>query len=282
MKVAAAQLAPVFSDVESNTLTVIETIERLRQDGVDLIVFPEAFLSGYCYESLDEALRFALPSQSPIFTEIARSCVDCYAIVGYSEIDGDRLYNTAVVLGEGRVMGSYRKTHLPYLGMDRFATPGERLPIFDLNGVKVGIGICFDVRFPELARCYALAGVDILCLPTNWPQFAEPTSNLICPTRAMENHIFVIAADRVGEERGVHFCGHSKIIDPKGRILASADHAEEALIVAEIDALSARNKNIVVQSGEYELSLFDRRNPALYGEIAKMKEGSPAEAADPS
>jgi len=270
MKVAAVQFAPVFGGVEENTQTVIDTILRLKDDGVKLIVFPEAFLTGYCYESLDEAMHVALELDSPPLAAIAETCKEVFAIVCFAERRGGALYNTAAVFGHGRLIGSYQKTHLPYLGMDRFATPGSDLPIFDLDGVRIGIGICFDIRFPEVARCYSLAGADILCFPTNWPEFAEPTSNLVCPTRAMENHAFVIAADRVGEEAGVRFCGHSKIIDPRGKMLAHADHTEEAIITAEIDPARARQKTIIVKPGEYELPIFGARNPGLYSEIANQ------------
>jgi len=269
MKVAAVQFAPAFGNVEENTNTVIETILRLTEEGVDLVVFPEAFLTGYCFDSKEEALAIALESGSSPLKAIAEACTGLFAIVCYAEREGDRLYNTAGVFGHGRQVGKYRKTHLPYLGMDRFVTPGDDLPVFDLDGVRIGIGICFDIRFPEVARCCALAGADIVCVPTNWPEFAEPSSNLVCPTRAMENHVFVIAADRVGKEGGVRFCGHSKIIDPLGKVLACADHTDKAIIVTEIDPSAARSKTIVVDLGVYELPLFEGRNPTLYGNIVE-------------
>jgi predicted amidohydrolase len=269
MKVAAVQFAPVFARVENNTQTVVETILRLRDDGVDLVVFPEAFLTGYGYDTLEDALDVALESGSSPLSAVAEACNGLFAIVGYAEREGDLLYNTAGVFGHGRQLGRYRKTHLPYLGMDRFVTPGDALPVFDLDGVRIGIGICFDIRFPEVARCYAIAGADIVCVPTNWPEFAEPSSDLVCPTRAIENHVFVIAADRVGEEGGVRFCGHSKIIDPLGNVLANADHTEEAIIAAEFDPTTARSKTIVVEAGVYELPLFEGRSPALYTNLVE-------------
>jgi predicted amidohydrolase len=269
MKVAAVQFAPVFQGVQENVQSVIETVGTLATDGVRLAVFPEAFLTGYCFASFEEAFEAAIPSGGEALEKIAGACAenDIFAIVGYAERDEDKVYNTAGVFGPPGFIGKYRKTHIPFLGLDRFATAGQDLPIFDIDGAQVAIAICYDIRIPELSRCYALSGADIICVSTNWPESAEGSSDLVCPTRAMENHVYVVAADRVGSERGYNFIGKSKIIDPLGRIVVEANHAGEAVIVAEIDPVAARNKRIVKNEGEYELPLFDSRNPTLYKQI---------------
>lgn len=269
MKVAAVQFAPVFAEVEQNTQTVIDFIARLAESGVRLVVFPEACLTGYCFDSAGDAARAAISRSSNALEAIADACrsSECYAVVGYAEKDGESLYNSAEIFGPSEVVGHYRKTHIPFLGLDRFVEPGSDLPIFDVDGAKVAIAICYDVRIPELSRCYALSGADIICVITNWPESAEASSDIMCPARAMENHVFVIAADRVGEEMGYRFIGRSKIIDPRGKVMASADHADEAVIVADIDPSSARDKRIVKQPGKYELPLFESRQPGLYGKI---------------
>ncbi|MDQ2985948.1 MAG: carbon-nitrogen hydrolase family protein [Armatimonadota bacterium] len=269
MKVAAVQFAPVFADVEQNTQTVIDFIARLAESGVRLVVFPEACLTGYCFDSAEEAAAVAISRGSDALGSIANACVEsaCHAIVGYAEKEGDLLYNAAAFCGPEGVLGHYRKTHIPFLGLDRFVVPGSDLPIFEVDGARVAIAICYDVRVPELSRCYALSGADIICVITNWPESAEASSDIMCPARAMENHVFVIAADRVGEEKGYRFIGRSKIIDPTGKVMASADHADEAVIVAELDAALARDKTIIKQAGKYELPLFESRQPGLYGRI---------------
>jgi|SRR5687768_16096921 len=270
MKVAAVQFAPVFKDVAQNTQTAIDTLHRLGEEGVDLAVFPEAYLTGYCFSSREEATEAAISVDDKAIVALRDSCATSgmSAIIGFAESEGDRVYNSAIVISGGAVLGVYRKTHLPFLGLDRYAEPGSELPLFDIKGAKVAVGICYDVRIPEVSRCYALSGADIICIPTNWPESAEKSSDLVCPTRAIENHVFIIAADRVGEEGGYRFVGRSKVIDPLGNVLASADHDEEAIVIAEIDPSSARDKTIVKRAGEYELPLFDSRNPALYSRIA--------------
>jgi predicted amidohydrolase len=270
MKVAAVQFAPEFMDAKQNTQTAIEVLHRLAAEGVDFAVLPEAFLTGYCFESKDEALHAAIPVDGREFELLASACSQdkISAIIGFAERAGEHLYNSAAVITPTGLAGVYRKTHLPFLGLDRFAEAGESLPLFDVGGAKVAVGICYDVRVPELSRCYALNGADIICIPTNWPESAEKSSDIMCPARAMENHVFIIAADRVGEERGYRFIGRSKIIDPLGNVIAAADHNEEAIVLAEIDPEAARDKNVVKRAGEYELPIFESRNPALYSRIA--------------
>ena len=272
MRVAGVQFSPVFEDVEENVGTVCDVLGRLAAEGVRLAVFPEAFLTGYCFDSAEQAAAVALECGGDEIQQIAAAAQsnDIYAIVGYAEIDEGELYNSAVVVGPKGPIGNYRKTHLPHLGLDRFVGPGTSLPLFEIDDAKVGIAICYDVRIPEVSRCYALAGADIICIPTNWPESAEGSSDHVCPTRAMENHVFVMAVDRVGEENGFKFIGRSKIIDPKGKILASADHADEAILIADIEPSSARDKTIVKRPGVYELPLFDSRQPSLYEQIIKQ------------
>ena len=267
MKVAALQLAPTLANAEENVATACELLQRLQAEGVDLAVFPEAYLTGYCFSSKQEATDAALELRGQELQIIADCCQNIAAIVGFAERTPEDIFNSAAVIDKGEIVGVYRKTHLPYLGLDRFATPGDDLPLFEIKGAKVGIAICYDVRIPEVSRSYALSGADILCIPTNWPQPAKKSSDLVCPTRAIENHVYVIAADRVGDERGFHFVGRSKIIDPLGNIIASADHDQEAIVIAEIDPTSARDKNIIKKPGEYELPLFESRNPALYSRL---------------
>ena len=269
MKVAAVQFAPEFMDAKQNTQTTIEVLHRLAAEGVDLAVFPEAFLTGYCFANKDEAISAAISTDGGEFELLANVCSEdgINVVIGFAEKSGGHLHNSAAVITPSGIAGVYRKTHLPFLGLDRFAEPGDSLPMFDIGGAKVAVGICYDVRVPELSRCYALSGADIICIPTNWPESAEKSSDIMCPARAIENHVFIVAADRVGEERGYRFVGRSKIIDPLGNVLASADHDEEAIVIAEIDPATARDKNIVKRAGEYELPIFESRNPALYSRI---------------
>ena len=269
MKVAAAQVSPKFADVRANVARVCELLGSLASREVELAVFPEAMLTGYCFDSKEEALSVALSRESAEIRSLSQACNDfgISAVVGFAEREGNPLFNTAAVFVPKRQTQFYRKTHLPYLGMDRFVEVGDALDVFDIPGARIGILICFDVRIPEAARTLALKGADILCVPTNWPQQAILTSNCVCPARASENQTFVIAADRVGEENEVRFLGYSKIIAPGGAVIAAADHQDEAILVADIDVAVARVKDPVIRPGQYELPLFSGRRPELYAPL---------------
>ncbi len=131
---------------------------------------------------------------------------------------GEKLFNTAVLVGPIGVIGSYRKVHLPYLGIDMFTSYGDRpFAVHNAGELKVGMNICYDAAFPEAARSLAIQGADLIALPTNWPPGAECTAASVINARAMENAIYFIAVNRVGTERGFDFIGRSKIVDPSGQ-----------------------------------------------------------------
>ena len=167
------------------------------------------------------------------------------------------------------MIGSYRKSHLPFLGVDRYVRAGDELPVFDTAIGRIGLEICYDLRFPEVTRSLALAGAEIVCLPTNWPMAAAANAELLAPARAFENRIYLLVANRVGRERTAEFCGRSQIVAPDGTRLAETDATSEALLVAEIDVGWAREKSIVPAPGEYEMHLFGHRRPELYGALVE-------------
>ena len=194
-----------------------------------------------------------------------------HVVCGLLERVGDDIYNAAVLVGPDGVIGSYRKTHLPFLGVDRFTVPGDVLPVFDTPLGRVGLEICYDLRFPEVTRTLALAGADIVAHPTAFPVAARIQTELITVARAAENRIFLLTANRVGKERNGEFCGWSQIVDPYGVRLAEAGAVEETLLSRDIDVEQARNKDYVIP-GEYELYLFGDRRPELYGALVAERQ----------
>src|SRR5262249_7459072 len=155
--------------------------------------------------------------------------------------------------GPKGLMACYRKIHLPFLGVDRFALPGDRpFAVHDVDGLQVGMNICYDSSFPESARVLTLLGADLVVLPTNWPTGASSTVKYLVQARAMENHVYFAAANRIGEERGFRFIGQSRIVDCSGELLAAAGDSE-TLVYAEIDPAIARSKHIVKIPGKYEI-----------------------------
>ena len=249
MQVASVQCDVKFGQPELNTAFVVETCVRLKADGCDLAVFPEAVLTGYCANSLEEARAIALPESSPYLKNIqdAACRLDMLVIAGYIGQWNSEIANCATLFGSCGPQ-TYRKAHLPFLGVDRFVTPGDELSVFDTPHGKIGLQICFDVRHPEGCLVLSLKGADMVVIPTNWPTGAAISADVIAVTRAVENHVFVMTCNRVGEERTFSFIGRSKIIDPDGKILAGAEGVA-CILSAEIDLTLARNN----ASGKTEL-----------------------------
>ena len=269
VKIACAQIDCLLGDVASNRAKVIDRIREAARQGAKLVILPECAITGYAFESLEEAAQFAEPLDGPSANAIARACQEAgvYAIVGFIEKDGARYFNAAMVTGPDGIRGSYRKVHMPYIGADRFLTPGDRpFEVFDLPMGKVGILICYDVSFPESARALKLMGAELIALPTNWPPGARRTAEFVLNGRAMENHVNFAASDRVGVERGWPFIGRSKVVDFNGDTMAEAGEAEQMLLV-EIDFEQANNNRIVNVAGSYEIDRLADRRPEFYTAI---------------
>jgi predicted amidohydrolase len=272
IKIAGAQIDVVFGDREMNLVRIGSALRETAKQGARLTAFPECALPGYCFESLEEARPHAEPIPGPSTQRLAELCreLDVFAVVGLLEADGDRIFNAAALIGPGGVIGSYRKLHLPYLGVDMFTTRGDRPPATWLAGdLRVGMSICYDGAFPEASRVMALDGADLIVLPTNWPPGAECTADFVINTRAMENNVYYMAVNRVGAERGFRFIGKSKICGPGGELLAVANHEEETILYAEIDPAKARRKRVIRVPGKHEIDRFADRRPEMHGRLVE-------------
>jgi len=276
MRVAVAQIDPKLAEKERNLDVCLARLDEAVAQGAELLVLPECASTGYMFESAEEALPYAdeIPGPSTEVLEDACRRLGAHVVCGLLEQDGDRLHNAAVLVGPDGLIGSYRKTHLPFLGVDRFVTPGDELPVWDTPLGRIGVEICYDLRFPEVTRTLALRGADIVCHPTNFPVAARVQTELITVARAAENRIFLLTANRCGQERWAEFCGRSQIVDPYGTRLAETGAAGEALLVADVEIEKARDKDYVIP-GEYELYLFGHRRPELYGALVEETQSVP-------
>jgi predicted amidohydrolase len=278
MLVAAAQIEPKLGEKERNLETCLARMEEAAAAGAQLIVLPECAIPGYMWSSADEAMPFAeeIPGPSTELMEREARRLGLYVVCGLLERDDDALRNAAMFVSpDDGLIGTYRKTHLPFLGVDRFVVPGDEMPVWETPLGRIGIEICYDLRFPEMTRTLALRGADIVAHPTNFPIAARIQTELITVARAAENRVYLLTANRVGKERWAEFCGWSQIVDPYGVRLAEANETEETLLVADVDAEKARDKDYVIP-GEYELYLFGHRRPELYG--ALVEETQPVQA----
>ena len=272
IRVAACQIDPQLGEVDRNLEHIERVVAEAAAAGAQLVVLPEAAVTGYVFENLDEALTVAQRAVAVAEQRLADAAVGAGValIVGTLEAEAREVFNTALIFtGDGRRF-RYRKMHLPYLGVDRFATPGPDAPeVYDLAGMRVGVLICYDLRFPEAARICALEGADLIALPTNWPVGVEFHPGIFAPARAAENHLYLLACDRVGEERGTTFIGRSILLDFNGKELAVASDTEEAILFGEVDPDLARQTHHRRIPGEHEWDTINDRRPGLYGRLLK-------------
>lgn len=271
IKGAAVQMAPKWGDLEGNRCAILEWLRKAAGMGAELIVFPECALSGYVFESEQEAREASEPVPGPSSSALIQACTELQvcAVLGMLESKGGAIYNTALLIGPGGLMGAYRKTHLPVLGVDRFAQPGDALEVVQTPAGVLGPLICYDLRFPEAPRVLALKGAEIIVHPTNWPRASADFPDFVTKAAARASGVFLISADRVGEEKGAAFLGRSQIIPPSGRPLAEADDHSETIIIAELELDLARQKKVIHIPGVFELDSFGDRRPELYGRLTE-------------
>ena len=274
VKIAAVQINPGITKNRENLAKIISKTRTAAQNGADLIVFPECSLAGYVFSSREEAMPFTESIPGTSTNRLATCCQELgvHVIVGLLEKDADRCYNAAVLIGPEGIVGTYRKNHLPFLGIDRFLDAGDKpFQVHQTPIGNIGIHICYDCNFPESARIMALLGADIIALPTNWPEGRERIPAYVVNARAYENKVHFVAADRVGSERGANFIGRSKIIGASGDTLAEASNDAEEIIYAEVNLAEARQKRIIFKPGEFEIDFIHDRRPELYGELTRRQ-----------
>ncbi|HVJ83589.1 MAG TPA: carbon-nitrogen hydrolase family protein [Planctomycetia bacterium] len=273
-RIAAVQWAPTFSDPASNLNAMAGAAREAFLAGAKLAIFPEASVAGYCFSSAAEALEQAETVPGPSTEAMQRICAEreAHVVYGTIEREGDVLRNTAVLVGPKGLIGKYHKAHLPFLGVDRFVTPGTTpFTVFEAGPLRIGMLICYDGSFPEATRCLMLAGADLVCLPTNWPTGGLGAAEYLTNARAYENHLYFAAVNRIGAERGFKFIGRSRICGPYGDALAEAWHDRAEIIYADINPQLARNKHLVRVPGEHEIHRTNDRRPELYGTLTEMR-----------
>tara|TARA_B100000686_G_scaffold349455_1_gene442881 strand:- start:3889 stop:4683 length:795 start_codon:yes stop_codon:yes gene_type:complete len=246
MKLGFIQNKPIFGEVDRN-LDRIESL--LSGEKADLAVLPELFAVGYQFVDTAEAREFAEPIPcGPTTQRIIRWAKEMNGVIvaGLVELEGSMIYNSAVIVNSEGVIGSYRKVHLFDVEKKVFSPGNGPLQVFDIGIARLGVMICFDWRFPEICRTLAVKGADIIAHPSNLILPHCPQSMI---TRCLENRVFAVTADRVGEENRINgerlkFIGQSQLVDPDGNLLHRASKEEEKAWFTEIDQNQARQKSI--------------------------------------
>lgn len=260
MRIGFFQFAPRFGQPEHNLNALVAALSGAT---ADLIVAPELALSGYLFTRKSEVEQMAEEVPGPATERLTQAATraDCHVVVGMAERSGDRLFNSAALIGPQGVVGVYRKAHLFYEEKLYF-TPGDLgFPLFDVRGVKVGLLVCFDHFFPEAARTLALQGARIICHPSNLvlPEYGQLTTRV----RSIENRVFWILANRYGteerEDKTLTYSGCSQIVAENGEILARAQAEGDSLTVVDVDPGRAANKQVTDRN-----DLFADRRTELY------------------
>lgn len=260
MRVAILQYNPAFGRKERNLARAEKMLSGAR---FDLAVLPELFATGYLLTSKKETAELSeeIPG-GPTTRMILDLCAvkKVYAAFGILERDGGKYYNSALLAGPKGIISHYRKIHL-FAEEKKWFTPGNfPLSVSEVKGARVGMMICFDWRFPETMRTLSLAGADIILHPSNLVMPHCPEAMI---TRALENGVFTVTADRTGTEKRngkkLTYIGQSEIVSPGGKILFRMGRTEEGVAAAEIDFKAARKKKLNPFN-----DIFSDRRPEYY------------------
>jgi omega-amidase len=259
--VSVGQMDIQAGQPERNLEVVEAWIEEAARRGSDLIVFPELWDTGF---DPNRAPALASPLDSDRFARVAALARTYHIHVLGSMLERvitggeDLCFNTAAwFTPEGTIAGAYRKTHLfRQMDEDRFVQAGDALPVLDLPWGKTGTAICYDLRFPEIFRRYALDGARLIAIPAQWPITRVAHWETLLKARAIENQVFVIGCNRVGREGKVKFAGHSMILNPWGVPFVTAGE-DPVLLTAIIDFSE-------IEQAREKLTVFEDRRPELY------------------
>jgi omega-amidase len=258
LTISLGQMDVSLGEPEQNLGRVKTLAAEAGRRGSDVLVLPELWSTGY---DLENAAAYATTIDQGIFETVAELAGEhklhilgsCLSLLGEG-----RYGNTAVLFGpDGQVAGHYSKVHLfRLMEEEQYLTAGDRLALLETAWGATGLAICYDLRFPEMFRHYALAGARIVFLPSEWPHPRLAHWRTLLRARAIENQLYLVACNRVGRSKGADFFGHSCIIDPWGEAVVEAGESELLLTATvDLDRVDAVRRTIPV---------FSDRRPELY------------------
>jgi predicted amidohydrolase len=272
MKVGFIQLKPVFGEVARNLERSIELIREGAE--ADLLVLPELCTSGYLFLNKKELKKLGekVPDgpSTKAWIDVAKE-TNTHIVAGICEkVSEDEFYNSAVLVGPNGFIDVYRKIHLFNNEKKFFDAGNGPFKVYDLGPAKIGIMVCFDWYFPEVARILAIHGADIICHPAN---LVLPFSQRTMLARSIENRIFTITANRVGDDirpnSKLTFTGQSQVTSPKMELLVQASEVEEVVKMVEIDPTLARNKMITANNHAFMDRRVDLYTPMMKKDLEK-------------
>lgn len=232
MKIALVQYSPVW---ENKSVSMEKLKSLLAQtDAIDLLIFPEMTLTGFTMKSNDFAEE--LEGESYIFFSSLAKEKKCAILFGMIEKGKKKNFNTLVHLNnQGKIISTYRKIHpFSYSTEDVFYGKGKNTVVTKVKGIKIGLSICYDLRFPELYRFYAKDKVHLIVDIANWPDTRVEHWRTLLKARAIENQCYVAGVNRVGNDPKLHYNGFSSVFDPMGKEIVAVEN-DEKVIIAEMD-----------------------------------------------
>jgi predicted amidohydrolase len=258
IKIALAQMDVKWADPDANLAVARQMVGQASDAGADLVVLPELWGSGY---DLARAAEYATLLSEGLFREmglLARAH-DLHVVGSLLEARDGQIYNTCALFGSQGLVGRYRKIHrFCLMQEDRYLAAGDRPALCnDTPWGMTALAICYDLRFPELFRTYALAGARLMVLPAQWPAPRVDHWRTLLRARAIENQCVVAGCNRVGADRDNVFSGASAVIGPWGEVLVEGGD-QVALLVAEVDFDG-------VDEARQRIPILSDRRPECYG-----------------
>lgn len=260
VKISVIQFQPAIAEPEENISRLQPLFDAIK--GSQLVVLPELSNAGYNFDSYDEAFRNSeIIGKEGVFQDFLitqAKAKNTFIVSGINEREGDKLFNTAILIGSEGIIGKYRKAHLFMNEKDIFQKGNTGFPVFDLGGFKIGMMICFDYLFPEPWRMMAQQGADLICHPSN---LLTMNAHRCLPGLSLMNRIHIATANRIGTERNITFSGLSVFTDPSGSMTTMASPDKTEIIATEIDTELSGNKMITARN-----HVFNDRRPEIYNQ----------------
>lgn len=243
MRIAIAQFAPHLGEKEANLAMMTKYLNQAKEQQAELVMFPELALTGYSVGN--QLASMAEATDGPSLKALAATCKELglFALVSFPERNGSQFHiSSALLQNDGTLAGVYRKTHL-FAAEKAFFTPGDKWPVFHTKLGTLGVMICYDLEFPEVARLLRLNGAELILVNTANMVPYENYQNIYMQSRAMENEVPVVICNRLGKEGELHFFGQSMAVKHDGTILGHYGSAE-GLFIADVTLANARDPHL--------------------------------------
>jgi predicted amidohydrolase len=271
IKLALAQISSKRENKEENLQKIEKVTIKAKEQGADLVIFPELSLTGYVLHDQVYELAETVPGPSTARVEELSKKTGIYIIFGMPELSGKTkatIFNTAVFVGPEGFIGKFRKMYLPTHSVfeeKRYFRPGYQTAVFNTPVGNIGLFICYDIFFPEVCRLTRLKGAELLVCISASPAVRRGYFEILTAARALENTAFLAYVNLAGVEDGLQFWGGSRLVSPTGDLLAKAKYDEEDLVICEVDYSDMR-------PAETFIPMLRDLRPELFDDLKKHSE----------